>query len=97
MRPHYLGPLIIILENRGGAYVLCKLNGTVFGRPIAAFCVVPYKARTSIPLSDNFTNKEYLKKMQDSKSQGDNKEGTLEEEESKSEAEEDDREDLPVP
>ncbi len=71
----------------------------VFDRPIAAFRVVPYEARTSILLPDNFTDidKEYLKKIQDLKSQGDDKEETLEEEESESEAEEDDREDLLVP
>ncbi len=47
MQPHYLGPLIVILKNRGGAYVLCELDGTVFNRPIAAFWVVPYQQRIS--------------------------------------------------
>lgn len=78
--------------------MLCELDGTVFDRPIAAFRVVPYEARTSISLPDNFTDidEEYLKKMQDSKSQGDEEE-EIEEDDSESEEEEDDREDQPVP
>lgn len=50
MRPRYLGPLIVLARNRGGAYLVCELDGTLFDRPIAAFRVIPYLARKSIPL-----------------------------------------------
>ena len=47
MRNRYLGPLIVISRNRGGAYILCELDGSVFHRPIAAFRIIPY---FSLPL-----------------------------------------------
>jgi hypothetical protein len=56
MRPRYLGPLIVIARNYGGAYILCELDGTVFHRPVAAFRLLPYLARKSIPLPLNFTD-----------------------------------------
>ena len=40
----YLGPLTIISQNRGGAYIVSELNSSVFDRPIAAFQVIPYFA-----------------------------------------------------
>ena len=73
MRPRYLGPLIVIARNRGGAYLLCELDGTVFDRPVAAFRVVPYFARKDIPLPENFMDvtPERVEEMKDSQSQGD--------------------------
>ncbi|THH07695.1 hypothetical protein EW146_g9234 [Bondarzewia mesenterica] len=52
MRPRYTSPLIVISRNHGGAYILCKLNGSVYDRPVAAFHIIPYFARESIPLLD---------------------------------------------
>src|ERR1700727_1606156 len=53
MRPRYLRPLIVVSRNYGGAYILSELDGSVLHRPIAAFRVIPYFARKSIPLPDN--------------------------------------------
>ena len=54
MRPRYLGPLVVLSRNRGGAYILCELDGSVFHRPIAAFRLLPYLARKSLTLPDDF-------------------------------------------
>ena len=50
MRPRYLGLLIVLARNRGGTYIVCDLDRSVYDRPIAAFRVIPYFARDSIPL-----------------------------------------------
>ena len=37
MKQRYLGPLVVVSRNKGGAYVLAELNGAVLDRPIVAF------------------------------------------------------------
>ena len=56
MRPRYTGPLVVVSRNRGGAYVLCELDGSVLHRAIAAFRLIPYLARKSIQLPANFAD-----------------------------------------
>lgn len=70
MRARYLGPLIVISRNKGGAYILSELDGSVLDRPVAAFRVIPYFARTSldIPPLDELIDisKQRLAEMEDS-------------------------------
>jgi hypothetical protein len=42
MHARYIGPLIVVSRNYGGAYILSELDSTVLHRPIAAFCLLPY-------------------------------------------------------
>ena len=53
MQPCYLGPLVVISRNCGGAYILYKLDGSVLHRPVAAFCLVPYLAQEQITIPSN--------------------------------------------
>ncbi|THH27407.1 hypothetical protein EUX98_g6785 [Antrodiella citrinella] len=73
MRPRYLGPLISLGRNKGGAYILAELDGAVLHRPIAAFRVYRYFARKSIPIPENLLDvtPERLRDMMDSDTQGD--------------------------
>jgi hypothetical protein len=52
MCARYLGPLVVVSRNKGRAYIICELNGSVFDRSIAAFRVIPYFARKAIKLPD---------------------------------------------
>ena len=42
MCARYIGPLIVISRNRGGAYIIPELNSSVFNCLIATFQVIPY-------------------------------------------------------
>lgn len=52
MRPRYLGPMIIVSRNKGGAYIICDLDGTLLHAPIAAFRVIPYFPRQVLTIPD---------------------------------------------
>ena len=70
MRARYLGPVIVLARNKGGAYILAELDGSVFHRPIAAFRVIPYFARSKIdlpPLDDLLDiSRQRLQELKDS-------------------------------
>jgi hypothetical protein len=50
MCARYIGTLIVVSPNYGGAYILSELNGTVLHHPVAAFHLLPYFPCKSIPL-----------------------------------------------
>ena len=53
MQPRYLEPLIVLGRNRGSAYLLCELDGTVLNCLVAAFHVIPYLARGAIEFTES--------------------------------------------
>jgi FMN phosphatase YigB (HAD superfamily) len=44
--------MITVSRNRGGAYIICDLDGTLVHAPVAAFRVVPYFARHELDIPD---------------------------------------------
>ena len=92
MRPRYIGPYIVIRRNKGSAYILCELDGSVLDRPLAAFRLVPYFAREriSLPQSALDADEARLKKMEESQSKGDDDESDDEDEEFQDDDESDD-------
>jgi hypothetical protein len=50
MHTRYIGPLIVISHNYGGAYILLELDGIVLHHPIATFRLLPYFPCKSLPL-----------------------------------------------
>jgi hypothetical protein len=70
MRPHYLGPLLVVLHNKGGVYIVCELDGTLYHNPVAAYHVIPYFAQEYIELPDfkkySDISVKWLRKMEQS-------------------------------
>ena len=48
----YLGLPVYISKNRGGAFILSNLDGTVVADPIATFHCIPYYPQDLIPIPD---------------------------------------------
>jgi hypothetical protein len=71
MRLRYNGLVVVIARNKGGAYIIAKLDGAVFDCPVTAFRVIPYFTCKSlmIPALDRFIDIgiDRLQEMEDSK------------------------------
>jgi hypothetical protein len=71
MRARYLGPVIVISRNRGGAYILTELDGSMLNRPVAVFRVIPYFVRSKLDLPSLETlidiSQAHLTQMEESK------------------------------
>ena len=52
MRPCYFRPMVTVLCNHGGAYIICDLNGTLAHAPIAAFRIILYFTHKHLDLPD---------------------------------------------
>jgi hypothetical protein len=50
MKPHYLGPMVVMMQNKGRAYIVTELDGSVWHEKIGAIRLVPYFARHEIDL-----------------------------------------------
>ena len=52
MRPRYFGPVVVVSRNKGGAYIVCDMDGTLAHTPIAAFRLLPYVVREVLIIPD---------------------------------------------
>ena len=52
MKPNYLGPMIVVKENKGGSYTLAEMTRAVWHRKVEKFRVVPYFARERINIPE---------------------------------------------
>jgi hypothetical protein len=52
MQPRYLGPLVVVSRNKGGAYIVCELDSMLYHNPVAAYRIILYFAREYIELPD---------------------------------------------
>jgi hypothetical protein len=55
----YFGPYEVARKNKGGAYILQELEGTLFrNNPTAAFRLLPYITRNHWFMQDNWTDED---------------------------------------
>ncbi|KZT02527.1 uncharacterized protein LAESUDRAFT_762660 [Laetiporus sulphureus 93-53] len=76
MRPWYIGPYVVLLRNKGGAYVLAKLDGAMLDQPVGAFRVIPFLARKKIIMPEEVLDvtKKQLEEIKKAEEPGDEEE-----------------------
>ena len=50
-KPRYIGPMVVLRRTKNGSYCLAELDGTISNLRFAAFCLVPYHARSRSSIS----------------------------------------------
>jgi hypothetical protein len=53
MATRYMGPMIVIRRTKGGAYLCCEMDGSMYHGKIAQFRVIPFEQRAAIELPEN--------------------------------------------
>jgi hypothetical protein len=52
MTLRWMGPMVVVRRTKGGSYLCCEMDGSMFHGKIGQFRVIPFEQRTSIDLPE---------------------------------------------